>query len=77
VTVEAGEMGAEVAAKSWENEIKKDNAKVSIIWPKPIINEENPISFMTFGFKCKPTIKRRKAIPNLENHSTSSIEAPD
>jgi len=38
---------------------------VKIICEIPTTSESNPISLMTFGFKCSPTMNRRNAIPKL------------
>ena len=48
-------------------ETKNPNTNVIIIWDNPINKEEIPISFITLGFKCSPTIKSKNAIPNFEN----------
>jgi len=56
--------GLELYRDSYKRAIeKKPNAKVSSICTPPTNNEVEPISFITLGFICNPTIKRRKAIP--------------
>jgi len=47
-------------------EIKNPKPKVRIICAMPIKREEVPISLITLGFRCSPTIKSRKAIPNFK-----------
>ncbi len=53
--------------------MKYPRRKVKIICPIPVMREILPTSFMTFGERCNPTIKRRKAIPNSENMPIASI----
>jgi len=55
---------------------KNPRKKVRAICPRLITSEGVPISFITFGFRCKPTMKSKKAIPNLEKISITSLEAP-
>src|SRR3989344_5406021 len=52
--------------------MKKPIKEVKTTCPIPVINDAFPTSFMTFGFKLRPTMNRRNAIPNWEKITSVS-----
>ena len=56
---------------------KKPRPNVRIICPRPTRRDEVPISLITFGFKWRPTIKSRNAIPSFEKTFITSVVAPN
>ena len=57
-------------------ETKNPKIKVKNICAHPIKIAAPPISFITFGFKCKPTMKRRNAIPKSEKVFITFVVTP-
>ncbi len=54
--------------------MKKPIREVKMICPMPVTRETFPTSFMTFGLRLIPTMKRRNVIPICEKTAMVSVD---